>query len=142
MSDWRNKLSGIFEQRGEPRPSVEGSPLARFIADVVVPAFEDLAPELEKHGRSVIIRNALTSAAIIVSCNGEEEMTYRVQGRTLPTDVLPYAEIRFRERKGRRYITVESMFRSGASPYKMSDITREEVIQNFLNNYARRVQKG
>ena len=65
-----------------------------------------------------------------------------MRGRTFPTGVLPFAEIRFRQRKGLRFISVESMLRSGATPYKMADITREEVIQNFLDNYTRRVEKA
>ena len=66
-------------------------------------------------------------------------MMYRIQGRTFPNAVLPYAEIRFRERKGLRYIRVESMFRSGSSNYRISDITKDEVIRNFVENYTSRV---
>ena len=142
MADWRDRLSTYFQKTGEPRHPEETSELAQFIAGVVVPAFEEIVPELEKHGRTVVIRNAATSAAIIVQFNGEEEMTYRVQGRMFPTGVLPYAEVRFRERKGLRFISVERMFRSGPAPYRLADITRAEVIESFLDNYMRRVEKA
>jgi hypothetical protein len=142
MTDWRDQLSEHFRKGAAPGRTEDTSEIARFVSGVVVPAFEELAPELEKHGRSVTIRNSVTSAAIIVQNEGEEEMTYRVQGRMFPTGVLPFAEVRFRERKGLRFITVECMFRSGTTPYALPDITREEIIGNFLDNYTRRVMKG
>jgi len=142
MADWRKQLDGFFEKGSEPTPAKEVSEFSGFISTVVMPALEELAPELEKHGRSVVIRNSVTSAAMIIQHGGEEEMTYRVQRRRFPNKVLPYAEIRCRERSGLRYVTVESMFRSGSSTYKLADITKEEIIQNFLENYTRRIGKA
>lgn len=142
MDDWRTRLNSCFDKKEEPRHTEESVEIAAFIAGTVVPAFEELAPELEGHGRNVIIRNSVSSAAMIVQHGGEEEMTYRVQGRMFPNGVLPFAEVRFKERKGLRFITVESMYRSGTVPYKMADITKDEIIQNFLDNYTRRVRKA
>jgi hypothetical protein len=142
MAEWRQQLDGFFAKGIQPTPEKEVSDFSRFIADVVMPALEEVAPELEKHGRSVVIRNSVTSAAMIIHLGGEEEMTYRVHRRRYPNKVLPYAEIRCRERSGLRYVTVESMFRSGSSTYKLADITKEEIIQNFLENYTRRIAKA
>lgn len=142
MKEWRQRLDSFFEKNAAPTPQEEGTEFSQFIANVVIPAFEELAPELEKHGRTVVIRNSVTSAAMIIQCGGEEEMTYRVQRRRYPNTVLPYAEIRSRERRGLRYLTVESMYRSGTTSYKLADISKEEIIQNFLENYIRRGEKS
>ena len=140
-TDWRDNLREFFEETEDEQPDQGGKEFPRFIGEVAVPAFRELAGELEKHGRTATIRNSVTSAALIVQRAGEEEMTYRIQGRTFPDRTLPYAEIRFRERRGLRLIRVESMFRSGEEDYRLEDITKEEVIRDFLDNYVRRVEK-
>ena len=140
MSDWKSDLAGIFEEKDAVRQEQKESELARFISGVAVPAFQQLTTELEKHGRDVNLRMAMNSAALIVHHNGEEEMTYRIQGRTFPNGVLPYAEVRFRERKGLKFIRVETMFRSGKPDYTLADITETEIIRNFLDHYKRHVR--
>lgn len=141
MTDWRADLGSLLTQAQEQKVKADSSEIGRFIASVGMPAMESLADELRSHGRQVTIRNAATSAAMIVAYNGEEEISYRVQGRTFPNGDLPFAEIRFRERKGLRMISVESMLRSGAPEYTMHDIQIEDVIRNFLEHYRRRVQR-
>jgi hypothetical protein len=141
MTDWQDSLNSFFADTDKKRrQEEEGSDLSRFVAGVVVPAFQELALELEKHGRNATIRNYVTSASLTVQYNGEEEIMYRVHGRMFPDKVLPYAEIRCRERKGLRFIRVESMFRSASARYKLSDITKDEIIRNFLTNYMHRVE--
>jgi hypothetical protein len=142
MTDWRGDLKGFFERTDKAREEEKEAPrLARFITKVAIPALQQVKEEMAKHGREVTVRATESSATVIVSHRGEEEMMYRIQGRTFPHDVLPFAEIRFRERKGLRFITVESMFRVGSNTYRLDDITPEEIIRNFIVNYVRRVEK-
>ena len=141
MADELDQLDQFLDQSPKSRqPQNEASELSQFIVRVVVPAFEEIATRLEKHGREANIRNAGPSAALTVCRDGDEEMTYRIQGRTFPNGVLPYAEIRYRERKGLRYIRIESMFRSGMPNYTLADVTKEELIRNFVENYKMRVR--
>lgn len=141
MSDWQTNLDDFFGEtepsspRSEPKMDMKG-----FIDTVAVPAFNEVADAMRSHGRDVTIRNTDASAAIMICLNGEEEMSYRVQGRMFPNGLRPYAEIRFRERKGHRYISVESMIRSGGE-YQLSDVTRQEVIDDLLRHYMRRVKR-
>jgi hypothetical protein len=137
MADWRSRLDGLFEESGETRSQREATEMARFIEATVVPAFAELTRELEKHGREVTIRATDTSAGITVHHEGEEEIVYRVQRRIFPNTIVPYAEVRFRERKGLKLIRVESMFRSGKPDYGLADVSGEEVIGNFLQHYRR-----
>jgi len=139
-ADWRNELGSIF---GKPDPGKKEDPanaeLQRFMTEVVVPALEELSQELERHGRQATVRASETSAALMVAQDGEEEMTYRLQGRMFPGGVLPYADVRYRERKGLRLLRSESMLRSGNTSYTLRDVTREEIIRHFLDQYKRRV---
>jgi len=140
MSDWKGELSGFFEESKKNRVEEEQSEMAGFLSRAVIPALNDLRLELMKHGRSVVVRESSNSAVIVVSHNGEEEISYRIRSRTFPNTVLPFAEIRFRERRGLRLISVESMFRSGSHDYSLSDVSKEEIIENFLENYTTRVR--
>jgi hypothetical protein len=140
MPEWKNKLGGFFREVHKSKQDQDGTEVARFIAEVVVPAFEELKPEMEKHGRTATVRNAVSSAAISVHHNGEEELSYRLQCRIFPTRILPYVDIRFRERKGLRLIRTEVMLREGGVEYSLSDVTKEEIIEHFVDNYTRRVQ--
>ena len=139
MADWQKQLGDFFAKTEETKQKEEKPEFDRFISDIVMPAFEKLAEELKKHGRDVTIRDAAATASLIVHHGGKEEFMYRLQGRTFPNAVLPYAELRFRERKGLKLIHTENMLRSGPPDYALSDITEEEVIRNFLANYTSRV---
>jgi len=140
MSDWKQNLSEFLQKTDKSRQKEKEPELSRFIARVVMPAFQEIAAEMELHNREVVMRNTATSAAIVVSNNKAEEIRYRVQGRTFPHTVLPYAEVRYRERKGLKLISVESMLRSGLPNYTLDDVTKEEVISDFLDHYMRRVK--
>jgi len=142
MNDWKQNLNEFFQETDKSRQKEKEPELSRFITRVVGPAFQEIAAAMELHDREVTVRNTSNSAAIVVSHNGNEEIRYRVQGRTFPHTVLPYAEIRYRERKGLKLITVESMLRSGPPNYTLKDVSREEVIRNFLEHYMRRVKGG
>jgi len=140
MADWRRNLNKFFAQKGELKESPEESEFTNFLEEKALPAFEEIAAELEKYGREVTMRNTPSSATLVVCRSGEEELMYRLHGRRLPNKVLPCAEVRFRERKGRRRITVESMFKNESSDYTITDLSTEDVINNFLENYTQRVE--
>jgi hypothetical protein len=140
MADWRKELGSFLDSTDNSGAEEKGSELGSFIADTVLPAFEEIRAELVSRGREVNVRDSEMSAVIVVNYQGEEELSYRVQGRTFPDRQLPFAKVRFRERKGLRRISVESMFRSGQPDYTMEDIGQDEVIRNFLDHYMRRVK--
>ncbi len=135
MADWRKNLGGALKKTAQKQFEKESTQMARFVISTAVPAFEELREELERHGREVFIRNAESSVALIVHNRGEEEINYRIQSRMFPSGVVPYADVRYRERRGLKLIRVESMFRPGKQDYTVSDVAREEVIQNFLRHY-------
>jgi len=138
MNDWRTDLGSFFEKQNKSRAERQLSDIEKFVKNVVVPAFDDLKPELEKYGRAVNVRSSASTATLFVQNMGTDEFTYCVQGRTFPDRIVPFAEIVCKERKGVRLIRTESMFR-GDNEYTIDSIEKDEVIQHFLSNYMDRV---
>ena len=138
--DWRNNLESFLETAERRKREKSSYNMSDFMQGVVTPAFEELTRELAKYGRDVTIRHTEASASLTVQMGGNEEIRYRILGRPFPTGIRPYAQIRCRERNGLRLITVESMIRSGTQDYTIEDISKDEIIQNFLDNYIRRVK--
>ncbi len=140
MADWQNTLDHFLTATDKSDNEPKQSAFEKFIDEVAVPAFEELRPALEKHGRRVVIRHSSSSAVIAVLEGTTEEIMYRLQERTLPDRKLPYAQVRMRERGGLRLVTVEAMLRSGGNDYHTEDLTREEVIGSVLQHYMSRVK--
>lgn len=138
MNEWRKDLGSFFETQNKSRAERKLSDIEKFVRNVVVPAFDDLKGELEKHGRAVNVRSSASTATLLVQHGGADEFTYCVQGRTFPDRIVPFAEIVCKERKGVRLIRTESMFR-GDNEYTIDSIEKDEVIQHFLSNYMSRV---
>ncbi len=140
MADWQNTLDSFFIETEKVDNEPRLSPFETFINEAAVPAFEELRPVLEKHGRRVVIRSSASSAVITVFDGTTEEIMYRLQERTLPDRRLPYAQVRMRERGGLRLVTVEAMLRTGNSDYHIEDLTRQDVINSVLQHYMSRVK--
>lgn len=106
-----------------------------FYTSKVIPAFEELKTELEKKGREVNLDANKESTSIEVKFEGEEEFHYAIKVRIYPDHAVPYPEIHYTDRNsGRRYSSKGSM-RSGTQNYDISDISKEEIIQHFLEKY-------
>ncbi len=140
MAEWQQTLDNFFVGSDQTQKETKISPFESFIADIALPAFEELRPAFEKHGRRVSVRNTPSSAVITVLDGTTEEIMFRVQERTLPDRKLPYAQVRMRERGGLRLVTVEAMLKPGAGDYYIEDITKEDVIQCVLQHYMSRVK--
>lgn len=139
MADWRDNL-GSFLSVDEEKSGPKEAPFEIYVRETVMPAFEEISKELDKHGRTVKIHSSGSSAAMTICIDGTEEMTYRIRQRQFPNGPLPYAEVRARERKGLRLVTVENMLRSGKPDYDLGDISQQEIIDHFLQQYMSRVK--
>ena len=142
MADWKKSLDSFFTETEKADNEPKLTPFEKFISDTAVPAFEEIRPALEKHGRRVVVRSSASSAVITVFDGTTEEIMYRLQERTLPDRRLPYAQVRMRERGGLRLVTVEAMLRTGNSDYHIEDLTSQDVINSVLQHYMSRVKLG
>ncbi|MBN2300895.1 MAG: hypothetical protein JXN60_00130, partial [Lentisphaerae bacterium] len=63
--DWKSNLSNFFGKSERP-VNKDMSEMAAFIANVALPAFEEISAEIMSHGRVASIRNSDTSAGITI----------------------------------------------------------------------------
>jgi hypothetical protein len=150
MSDWKQDLDEFFRARGlAPRPS-DSAPRVRalvrrdeeaatFIAETVMPAFEELQEVLSQYGRVAQVgpvqlsptQRKRAAASIRVRAEGRDEFEYIIGVRVTLEQAFPYVELIQRW----PWYARERMIREGAQDYSVTDITKEEVIRHFLSSY-------
>jgi hypothetical protein len=142
MKNWKNKLSNFFEKQSqekegkEEKQSHEKLRVEKFYSTIVHPAFEELKSELKKHGREVdVYTQRRDFASIIVQFEGEEELDYSIEVMLYPGLAFPRPVIHYTEWASSRRLRVEGLLRTGIQDYDISDITRDEIIEHFLNEY-------
>jgi hypothetical protein len=142
MKDWKKKLASFFkkqkEEKGEKeeKRSQEKLRVQKFYATIVNPAFKELKSEFKKHGREVeVYTERRDFASIIVQFEGEEELDYSIEVMLYPGLAFPRPVIHYTEWASSRRLRVEGLFRKGIQDYDISDITIEEIIEHFLNEY-------
>jgi choline/glycine/proline betaine transport protein len=141
MSDWKKDLNDLFKQK-KAKKEIEKEKInkhsleaEKFYLSVVIPAFEELKPELEKHGREVKINVSKKRASIRVNYEGNLEIGYEINVRIYPNYAHPYPECLYINPKNKLMCRSEGHFRSGSQDYSVLDISKEEIIQNYLNEY-------
>ncbi len=140
MSNWQNSINDFFNKNNEETKNKDINDFTNFVKNTALPALREIRDQMEKHGREVVIRETVSSLTARIIYDGKEEFIYGVYGRLFPNGMLPYAEVKYRERNGLKITKVETMIRSGKPDYLMSDVTKNEVIENFLGHYMRVVK--
>lgn len=141
-TDWKNELGSFLKEKRKDKKEERLLELEAFIRDVVLPAFQELKAELEKHGRTVAIRDTPISASVKVTQEAEEEITYSIQARSFSDRTVPYPSVRFRERRGVRYVATEGTFGTATQSISVSDVGKADVIRSFLSYYMRHSREG
>lgn len=142
MKDWKKILASFFEKQKKEKEGKEGKRnqeklrVEKFYATIVNPAFEELKSELKKYGREVdVYTERRDFASIIVYFEGEEELDYSIEVILYPGLAFPRPVIHYTEWASSRRLRAEVFLRKGIQDYDISDITKEEVIEHFLNEY-------
>ncbi len=142
MKNWKKKLEAFFEKQKqekeekEEKHSHEKLRVEKFYSTIVIPAFEELKSEFKKHGREVkTYTERRDFASIIVQFEGEEELDYSIEVMLYPGLAFPRPVIHYTEWASSRRLRVEGLFRTGIQDYDISDITKDEIIEHFLNAY-------
>lgn len=133
-SNWEKELGELLGAKSRrTRAESERARFADFLRQVVTPAFHRLRESLIKHGRVAVIRESPASTTMSVRYNEADEISIRVLLRSLPNDLVPYAEVRLR--KGDRMVKNESYFSASDKPCGLDQVGQEDVIQCVLRNY-------
>ena len=139
MSDWRKDRDSLFQEK-EAKFKDDAVKIAsslkaakEFCASRVVPAFEELKGELEKHGREVRIAPGLIGVSLFVNYQKHLEFEYAIRVKVYPGKALPVPETRFYSKD--ELCTYEGILRSGPQDYTVADITKQDIIAHFLQKY-------
>jgi len=143
MKDWKKDLNNFFnkteekEQDKEKRIKEKKSEVESFYSLKVIPIFEELKIELEKHGRRVEVYSTEGHASITVEFEGIEECSYAIKVRVSPDRAFPYPEYSHTNKKdGKMYKSTHIFIRDGSQDYNISDISKEEIRKHFLFVYT------
>lgn len=140
-SEWRYELKELLndverfkekKNRGE-----EGKiRIRKYINDVVVPAFEEIAEELQNYNRDVDVETDKAGAALKVFHEGEQEFYYAIKARIYKKRDFAFPLIPLSDDKGQIH-RAEVYLKDGPTEMDVSDFTREQIIKNFLYEYRR-----
>jgi hypothetical protein len=147
MENWKKILATILKKQKEDRRekeikhSHEKLRVEKFFSTIVNPAFEELRSELKKYGREVeVYTERKDFASIIVSFEAEEELDYSIEVMISPVRVFPRPVIHYTEWASSRRLRVQGLLRKGRQDYDISDISKEEIIEHFLDEYKNYIE--
>jgi len=133
-NDWRAELNKIIDTKAKTtRAEMESERFVKFLEHVALPAFQELSAELGKHDRKVTVRQTSISATLSVANGDTEEISFRILSRSLPSGIVPYAEVRMR--KGQRLVKAESQLKGAGAARTIENVTVADVIAGFLSYY-------
>jgi hypothetical protein len=142
MNDWKKILARFFQKQKEEKGEKEEKHgqerlrVEKFYATIVNPAFEELKSEFKKYGREVdVYTERRDFASIVVYFEGDEELDYSLEVMLSPGLAFPRPVIHYTEWASSRRLRVECLLRTGIQDYDISDITTDEIIEHFLNEY-------
>lgn len=146
MTNWQDNLKNLFDQKEEKTKETQQKisqaekEFAEFIKIVARPALEEVAEELKKYKRTAEIFDSGSNYVSITvkkeSEHGfsEEEFSYAIKLSRGAQRAYPTPETRFQDKDGKSY-RAEGFIRSGGQDYTAKDITKEEIINHFLQEY-------
>ncbi|MDQ2068387.1 hypothetical protein [Natronospira bacteriovora] len=144
MTNWREELKRVIEEQADTPPemshaSVEKArrEISRFISHTAMPAFEALKEELELYDRRCEIERRDYQITLSVFHDDEEEFSYSVKGRAFHRIFLAFSEFGDPGKDshiGRAEILLN---REGEHGQAVSEISRETIIHDFIQEYGR-----
>ena len=139
--EWRQHLSTLLNRKDAMAAARQAGAsgvrreVAGFIAEVVVPAFQSLTTELERHGRIAEIEANPYNATITVLRGDTEEFSYTVRGRVYHPRTVLFPEMAAEDDwEPRAEIVVRGGLQKQLDP---RGCTRDRITQDFVHEYAK-----
>ena len=139
MPNWKSDMESFFHEKqsnvqvDEDKLKETKPEVATFFSTVVIPAFEEIKTELKKYQRESNVFGGIDSASIVISYKGYTEFTYSI--KVYPGTLFPHSEIHFRNPSEVKTYRAEGILRTGSQDYTIAQITKEEIIKQFLSDY-------
>ena len=108
----------------------------RFIDEVILPAFEEVAEELRKQGYTVAVESSDDKRCKFeVQHNEEVNFVYEVRPRAYVRPDFMVQDDADEEREERKYFRAEVHLLEGGQDYDIMGWSRDEVIDDILDQY-------
>jgi len=133
-SNWQRRLNRIirFYSRDE---------VSAFLDESVGPALEAVAEQLREQGLAARVERHADSVRMIVPHGPHDEFCYRVAMGSYRVPSFAFPELAPREGKERRHFRAEVYLLEGAQHYEVTGYTRDQIINDFLAQYERHMQR-
>lgn len=141
MDDWKGELHSYFRPEDDHRLDAPRAEVSRFIQDIVLPAFADVAHELASYGREVRTSSSDTSATAVVRDRGRDEFRFTVEVQVLPDGLLqPLMSAEYSSRSGSSRGSFKAQTR--VKDQTVADLTRGDVARAFTKHYLNSLRNG
>ena len=140
--DWRQTLRMAVGRKAGP--AAAGPPglasarqeIGRFIAETVMPALNDIAAELELHGRVAELEERPFSATLVVMRDGQEEFSYSIRGRVYHPRSLAFPEMQDDSEPWEA--RAEIILRGGMhKQLPIQRASRRQILDDFVHEYGK-----
>ncbi len=140
LQDWKRSLDSFYSAQNQQKvehmetKQMNGAKAAEFYNMVVAPAFKELKQALEERGRQVEVSIHDSFGSIRATFETYTEADYSI----VVTGLHPVPRTRSFDWSDGKYFGGEGFLRSGTQDYTVSDLTKDEIIQDFLEYYKRK----
>lgn len=143
MSSWKEELSWLLgrshEAEEEGLRHSEPPRIRRYLARVVIPALEEVAAELQEHGRHVEVDEDDRYVAVTVFHDDREEFFFEVRVKPYGTEGFAFPAVPLHDPEGKTY-RAEVHLRDRALERDVTGADKDELIRVFLEEYRRHLE--
>jgi len=141
MDEWKNELDAYFKKqktiKKELRIKKEEMKKAvkHFMQGEVIPAFNALKKEFNKHKREIEVNSKKNWAALLIKKNKHKEFVYEVNISKASGKLMASKSVYSTNKKGKLKLCVEGKIRNRKNSLLMDSVKKEDIIKDFLEEY-------
>lgn len=141
MTDWKEQLKDILQAAETPEVKRDRKMrrVKAFISDVVVPAFEEFARQMQDFDRDVEMELGERRAEVRVLNDGDEEFYFEVRIRAYKKRDFAFPVIPLHDGEGEVH-RAEASIRSGPLYHDLTDYSREGLLEVLVKEYGRQLR--
>ena len=141
MTDWKDDLSVYLKVQKKTKKELKHQKeemqqaVKRFLRSEVLPAYEELEKEFKKYKRDVEIDSKKDWAVILIKKNKHKEFVYEINIGIDNGKLLASKSVYIPNEKGKLKLGVEGKIHNSANSMQVSRISKNDIIEDFLEAY-------
>lgn len=148
MTDWKDTLENFLEEKGIEKklPQFEEPTeikIKAFIADILLPAFEQLVGELKTYGIDAVpvltvkIPNTISERIrLVIKGNGKPSFSYNPKFSISDETIIMTVLISILPSQSLKYRNEHSLLNAS-----LKEISKTKIIEDFINAYSTHVER-